>query len=274
MWCGRWRLNRPDSGREAIVRTLLKAMEYPQGPVEPARPQKIVVSNRETQFFLRGALQDLDIKVDYAPTLPLIEEICEGLQAMLKPEPPPIPADQAQQLISTAYQIWHDAPWELLGDHHIISINLNYRGIDTLYVSVLGLLGMEYGLLLYRSQDSLRQFRQQVLVQDASPEDMEAVFLQQDCLFINFDSVEEEFEPDAETPLMAPVDMATMTGVTPVFGSIHPLEGLRPFLDDEEAIVLTVTLEALHRFFSTACPKICTGSVPSCEWPIPDSGPL
>ena len=165
-----------ESGREGMVRTLLKAMEYPQGPVEPSRPQKIVVSDRETQFFLRGVLQELDIKVDYAKTLPLIEEICEGLQAMVKPEHPPIPTDQAKQLMESAYQLWHNAPWELLGDHQIIAVTLNYGGMDTLYASILGFLGMEYGVLLYRSQDSLRQFRQQVLAQDTAPEDMEAVF--------------------------------------------------------------------------------------------------
>ena len=60
---------------------------------------------------------------------------------------------------------------------------------------------------------------------------------------------EDEFDPDSEAPLMTPVDMATMTGVKPVFGSIHPLEGMRPFLDEEEASIMTVTLAALHRFF-------------------------
>jgi len=43
-----------DAGHEAVVRALLQAMEYPQGSGIPARPQKILVRDRELQFFLRG----------------------------------------------------------------------------------------------------------------------------------------------------------------------------------------------------------------------------
>ena len=57
----------PEMGIEAVVRTLLKAIENPHSPAKPARPQKIVVRNREIQFFLRGALQSLDINIDYVP---------------------------------------------------------------------------------------------------------------------------------------------------------------------------------------------------------------
>jgi hypothetical protein len=41
----------------------------------PARPQRIVVRDREIQFYLRGALQGLDIAIDYAPELPLIDRM-------------------------------------------------------------------------------------------------------------------------------------------------------------------------------------------------------
>ncbi|MDY7006404.1 MAG: hypothetical protein SWX82_21410, partial [Cyanobacteriota bacterium] len=62
-----------DIGPEAIVRTLLRAMENPQSPAPTIRPQKIVVKDREIQFFLRGVLQDLGITIDYVPDLPLID---------------------------------------------------------------------------------------------------------------------------------------------------------------------------------------------------------
>jgi hypothetical protein len=57
-------------GYEPVVRTLLQANRTPQGNLPPARPHKIVVSDREIQFYLRGALQGLDIAIDYAPELP------------------------------------------------------------------------------------------------------------------------------------------------------------------------------------------------------------
>jgi hypothetical protein len=253
-----------DSGREVMVRSLLKAMEHPQGPLDPSRPQKIVVRDRETQLFLRGVLQDLDIKVEYARELPLIEAVWEGLQEMFKPTPPSIPSGQVEHLMRACYCLWHDAPWEQLWDHNIIAIDVNYGDIDTLYVSVMGQLGMEYGALFYRSQDSLRQFREAVVGQDSASEKMEATFLNQDCMFVNFEPVEdEELEQTDEAPFLSVVDMATTTGVSPVFGSIHPLEGMRPFLDEEEAIVMTVALEALHRFFQRHAHKFDRDEFPA-----------
>jgi len=65
------------SGMEPMVRALIAAMERPNGAL-PARPQKIVVRDREVQFFLRGILHELNIKVEYQPELPLIEEILQS----------------------------------------------------------------------------------------------------------------------------------------------------------------------------------------------------
>jgi hypothetical protein len=233
-----------EAGPEVIVRTLLQAMEYPQGAAKPARPQKVLVQDREIQFFLRGALQDLGITIDYVPELPLIEEIFRSLQDVVSIEPPQLPPQYEASLLEKAHQIWDDAPWELLGDHQIIAIQLNQWDIGTLYASVMGLLGMEYGILLYRSVDSLRQFRQQMLA-DKSLEQMEAAFLRQDCLFLTFeagsDATNEDEDPDlANLPL---------SEIQPMFGNLHPMEGLRAFLHDEEAIAVLVALEALHRFF-------------------------
>jgi hypothetical protein len=61
----------PEMGPEAVVRALLRAMEHPQSPARPARPSKIVVRDREIQFFLRGVLQELDITIDYVPRFAL-----------------------------------------------------------------------------------------------------------------------------------------------------------------------------------------------------------
>ena len=125
----------PDMGPEAIVRTLLRAMEHPQSPAPVARPQKIVVKDREIQFFLRGVLQDLEIVIEYVPDLPLIDEIFRGLQEVAESRPPQLPPQYAEIVTEKAYQIWQDAPWERLGEHQIISIELKLFGIDTLYIS-------------------------------------------------------------------------------------------------------------------------------------------
>jgi hypothetical protein len=252
----------PDAGHEAVVRALLQAMEYPHSPAPPARPQKIVVCDREIQFFLRGVLQDLDIVVDYVSELPLIDEIFQGLQGISRTRPPQIPPGLVEPVLKAAQEIWDDAPWELLDEEKVIAVEVNYGDVGTLYVSILGMLGMEFGLLMYRSLESLKTFRQRVLAAGESPEDLEGAFLAQDCLYVTFD------QNDAESPLAGEEEEALLAGfsdrngVYPTFGNLHPLEGMRPVLYEEEAETVLLALTALHRFFNAHLERLSIEEFP------------
>ncbi len=232
-------------GPEAIVRTLMRAMENPHSPAKPARPQRIVVRDREIQFYLRGVLQDLDIAIDYVPELPLIDELFRGFAEIIDSQVPDLPPEYAQQMREKAYAIWQAAPWEFLEEQQIISIEINKWDIGTLYASVMGMLGMEYGILLYRSEESLKRFRASVLRDEESTQNLEEAFLKQDCLFLTFERAteteddEDEFDDLADLPL---------SEINPTFGNIHPLEGLRSVLYEEEALIVYVALESLFRF--------------------------
>ncbi len=261
----------PDAGPEAIVRALLRAMEHPQSPSPAVRPQKIVVKNREIQFYLRGVLQDLGIAIDYVPELPLIDEIFRGMEEVAVNRPPELPPQYADVLMEKAAQIWHDAPWQTLREHQIISIEINQWDVASLYVSVLGQGRMDYGILLYRSLESLKQFRERV-VNDDSFEDLEQAFLGQDCLFLTFESVVEIDEDDEEEIDLADLDPSE---IEPNFGNLHPLEGLRSILYEEEALPMLVALEALHRFFRSSRRKLAAETFPTLSSryriPVPDS---
>jgi hypothetical protein len=248
----------PDVGQEATVRALLRAMEHPHTSARPARPHKIVVRDRELQFFLRGVLQDLEIIVDYAPELPLINELFRGFQELASNRPPKLPPQYANVLLTKAYEMWQEAPWELLADHQIISIELNQWDVGTLYASVMGMLGMEYGILFYRSLESLKRFRASVLLKD-SFEQMEEAFLGQDCLFLTFEHDEDVDEDDEE------IDLADLSEseIQPNFGTIHPFEGMRPFLYEEEAIAIYVAIEALHRFLKASHRQLAAKQFPT-----------
>lgn len=234
-----------DIGPEAIVRTLMQAMEHPQSPARPARPQRIVVKDREIQFYLRGVLQDLDIAIDYAPELPLIDELFRGFADILDSQTPDLPPQYAQILREKAFAIWQAAPWEFLEEQQILSIEINKWDVGTLYASVMGMLGMEYGILFYRSEESLKQFRAAVLTDEESTEHLEEAFLKQDCLFLTFESVDETDEDEDEEDDLADLPLSE---IDPTFGNIHPLEGLRSVLYDEEALVILVAIESLSRF--------------------------
>ncbi|MEL6321330.1 MAG: hypothetical protein AAFQ57_11885 [Cyanobacteria bacterium J06626_14] len=237
----------PDVGLEGMVRTLLRAFERPHGAVEPMLPSKIVVRDRELQFFLRGVLQELNIIVEHVSELPLIDEIFYGLQSSLEARTLASEQPYQDELDELARVLWEDAPWQLLDEEKIIALHLNRSDVETLYVSTLGMLGVEYGVLMYRSVQSLTQFRQRVLTSNNSAEALEEAFLQQDCFFLTFEQASEHdlvnsgfVSPSSEVELI--------NDLSPAFGNLHPLEGMRPYLYEEEALSALLALEALHRF--------------------------
>jgi hypothetical protein len=263
-----------DVGHEAIVRTLLRAMEHPHNPAKPARPQKIVVRDRETLFYLRGVLQDLDISLDYVPDLPLIDEIFRGFQDSSNSRPPMLPPQYEEALLEKAEALWDDAPWTLLADHKILEIELNRWDLKSVYASVMGMLGMEYGVLLYRSLDSLKQFRERVLANE-SLERMEEAFLGQDCLFLTYETNSDEDEESFDEEDFDFLEFEPPV-LKPVFGNLHPLEGIRSFLYEEEAVAFLVIMEALHRFIKQHRRKLMGDNFPAItsrfKIPAPDTG--
>jgi hypothetical protein len=264
----------PQMGPEAVVRALLRAIEHPQSPARPARPSKIVVRDRELQFFLRGVLQELDITIEYFPELPLIDELFRGFEEIAQHRQPTLPPQYAELLRERAYEIWNDAPWELLADHNILSIELNRWDVGTLYASVMGMLGMEYGILLYRSLDSLKRFRASVLA-EKSFEAMEQAFLGQDCLFLTFGQIDEDEDDEDEDEEIDLADLP-MSDIVPSFGTVHPFEGMRPFLYEEEAIAVYMALEALHRFIRACYRQLAEDPIPTItkrfRIPVPQEG--
>lgn len=223
-------------GSEAVVRALLKAIQSPHHPAQPARPSKIVVRDRELQFFLRGALQDLEIKIEYAAELPLIDELFRGFEAMATQQSLTLPEGYLQLLKQTATKIWHDATWELLADSDILTVEIPDSDLETIHICVMGMMSAEYGILMYRSLDSLKQFRT-AAISEKNSEALEQAFLAQDCWFLNYEPPDESWNSSE-----------AIEEVEPLFGSLHPFEGMRASLDETEAEIVYLVLEALHRF--------------------------
>lgn len=231
-----------ETGIEAIARTLLRAIESPHHPGKPNRPQKIVVRDRQMQFFLRGVLQDLDISIEYSPQLPLIDRLFEGLSETDDSQPSILPKVYEKAIQEVAGKIWQNSPWELLADSDILRVEFKDCEIKEVYLCVMGMMSAEYGVLFYRSLDSLKQFRAAALGGNKSAAELERAFLAQDCWFLNYDELELEDEDD--------FDLLEITKIEPFFGSLHPFEGMRPFLDEEEAKIVYVALESLLRLCS------------------------
>ena len=70
----------PNSYLEAIVSTLLEAIETPQSGSLPARPKKIVVRDREIFLYLKSIAQALKITLELVPELPVIDLVFEKFQ--------------------------------------------------------------------------------------------------------------------------------------------------------------------------------------------------
>lgn len=249
----------PTMGTEAIVRALIKAMEAPQAPSQPARPQKIIVRDRQLQFYLRGVLQDLGIVVDYVPELPIVDELFHRFAEMAGVRTPKLQRKYLDLLKATAREIWDLAPWSILADYETISIELNEWDIQKFYVSVMGMLGMEYGILFYRSAESLQRFRAMALNENGI-QDMESAFLSQDCIFVTFEAI----TPDPTGDLGSLPAIA----VEPNFGNIHPMEGMRPFLYEPEAIATQTALLAFKGFIEAFKQQLQADDLPDLSQSI------
>ena len=248
---------RTSMGQEAMVRALLKAIENPQNPAKPARPHKIVVKDRELQFFLRGVLQNLEITVDYQPELPLLDELWHNfhhLQATKKTNILPALFSSLEKVALS--EIWQQKPWDMISEEEIIKVEINRWNIKYLYLCVMGMLGQEFGIILYRSLESLQNFRQTILDLGDAPEEaeLEAAFLQQDCWFLNF-SEDEELES-----LSFPYNQSYEGEIQPVFGSIHPYEGIRSLKEEEEVFPIYIALKALAKFIQEFESPLLEGS--------------
>jgi hypothetical protein len=232
-------------GIEAVVRTLLRAIESPHHPAQPARPQKIIVRDREIQFFLRGALQNLDIAIEYVPDLPLIDQLFRGFEEMSSRDSTALAPYYEDLLKDIAQQVWDQQPWELLADRDILILEFSDWEIEPIYVCVMGMMAAEYGVLLYRSLDSLKQFRASAL-RNKSVEELEQAFLTQDCWFLNYEDLEDEEEEDDED-----WEEEEIGEIVPFFGSLHPYEGMRSFLDEDEVKIVYTALTAMLKFCQT-----------------------
>lgn len=228
-------------GPEAIVRALVQAIEFPQSPSQPSRPQKIVVSDRSLQFYLRGVLQSLDITVEHAERLPVAEALFSNLIQHSQPHPPAVPKAQAQQLYHQAHLLWQASPWRYLWDYQVLEIVVNAWNLESVYAVIMGRLGLERGVIFYCNQESLIGYRHLV----ADDEDYQELFLCQDCIFSLF----EDNEDLSVAEIRALKAQGWKGGDSyPIFGSLHPFEGGRPFLYEQEAIALTVVMQALNLF--------------------------
>ena len=252
-------------GPNAFVQSLLKAMEEPLGwpdePAEPQRPSHIIVRDRELHFLLRGVLRDLEICVQYEPELPYVDQLLPGLCELMD-----MADDISEQLYKVlaekAYDLWQVAPWKRLLDSEILSVEMKALGIDApLYISVIGRLGLEQGLVIYRSLHALTCFREAIAQAGDRLAEMQAAFAAQDCLFLNY-------EPKVETPFVHKlrlVNEPNWDNIDLDFGSIHPSEGLRSRLDLTELSILYGTLEAVLRFWRSHHKKFSQGSFPPCK---------
>jgi hypothetical protein len=249
----------PGTGNEALVRALLKAIEHPQSPAQPSRPQKILVRDRSLQFYLRGVLQSLDITIEHVEHLPLIEEIFTNIIQHTQSSPPSVPAEYAHALYHQADILYRSEPWTYMWDHQVLGIELNQWDLGTIYAVIMGHLGLEQGVIFYRSRESLVRFRELIADQDTEEDDLEETFLRQDCLFALFESTESLSEAEIRTIRGHGYPITNEESSYPIFGTLHPLEGGRPFLYDEEAIAMAVAIASVNMFISQHAKKLEIG---------------
>jgi len=88
---------------------------------------------------------------------------------------------------------------------------------------------MEYGILLYRSEQSLKRFRASVLTEEESPAAGRSSSSKIVC-FLTFEGTNEDEDEDEDEDEIIDLAELPLSEIEPSFGNIHPLEGLRSVL--------------------------------------------
>jgi hypothetical protein len=140
----------------------------------PGLPAKILINEAALVEAAQALFAPLHIPVLYREQLPAFEEAFQGLSEHLgarEGAEPPQPFDWQlpQAVLAPLYQAaagyWRRAPWSYLPDHPPVQIHLGAHGpedgVETLYASILGALGMTMGVALYYSAEALERTIQQ-----------------------------------------------------------------------------------------------------------------
>ncbi|MFN4067130.1 MAG: DUF6930 domain-containing protein [Thermosynechococcus sp.] len=239
---------------EHLTRLLVQAIEYPRHPqAQPCRPYTIIVDDRELQFFLRGVVAPLDIQVEYQAHIPLLDEFFEFIAAEVTSDDedievlPPEYISVYKQKIREFGQL---DIWRRLDSLTPLKLHCDAWDSPTLFAVLVNPQSEDgaFGLMLYRGEEALRNFWQQIdqeypYIDEDDDEHLEETVLRNDCLFLNFAQVDEE--DLGRNPSF--VLKGQLYSIEP--GVIHPLEGMRPFYAPEEAEMVYVAIEALIKFW-------------------------
>lgn len=262
---------------EQLMRLLVQAIEHPRHfDCEPCRPHTIIVDDRELQFFLRGVVAPLDIRVEYQAPIPLLDEFFEFIAAELnsdEEEVEVLPPEYVSLYTQKVREFAQLDIWQRLNPVILLKLHCDAWDSPTLFAVLVNPRGEEgaFGLVLYRGEEALRNFWQQIeqvypYIDEDDDERLEETVLHNDCLFLSFAQVEEE---DLGNPLSFVLKGHPYTLEV---GVIHPLEGMRPFYASEEAETVYVAIEALIKFWKKtrkqfqkeACPELDLGfKIPS-----------
>ncbi|RMH66614.1 MAG: hypothetical protein D6676_04860 [Cyanobacteria bacterium J003] len=239
---------------EQLTRLLVQAIEYPRHPeAQPCRPDAIIVDDRELQFFLRGVVAPLDIQVEYQAQVPPLDDFFEFMAAAATRD------DQNVKVLPREYvplykqKIGEFAQldiWRRLNSVTPLQLHCDAWDSPTLFAVLVSPQGAkrDFGLMLYRGQEALRNFWQQIdqeypYIDEEDAERLEETVLRNDCFFLNFSEVDEE---DLGNDLSF---VLRGHAYTIELGVIHPLEGIRHFYAPEEAEMVYVAIAVLIKFW-------------------------
>ena len=143
-------------------------------PTGPGLPAKILVNDAVLAAAAQALFAPHQVSVAYQEQLPVFEEAFQGLSERLGAsegaEPPkPFDWDLSHAVLAPLYQAaasyWRRAPWSYLPDHPPVVVQLGASGpqpgVETLYASILGALGMTMGVAFYYSAEGLERTMQQ-----------------------------------------------------------------------------------------------------------------
>lgn len=138
---------------------------------QPCLPGKIIINDAALAHAAKTFFAPYHVSVEYQEDLPLFDDAFQSLSEHLGADeeagpPEPFEWDMPFALVSPLYAAattyWRRAPWSYLPDYPPIELKMGAHGpqpgVETLYASILGGLGMLPGVAFYYSLESLERF--------------------------------------------------------------------------------------------------------------------
>ena len=155
----------PEPGPQEVLKTLFAAMQKTDETFDfqPERPARVFLEDKNLVEALRPTLEEIGVETRWRSTIREIDDIVAELEKNMQQDAPEVQGLLEQKgvkprivggLFAAAADFYHAAPWVQFSNEDLLAITIPPQK-EPYYVIVMGQGGVEYGLALCKSWETV-----------------------------------------------------------------------------------------------------------------------